>query len=49
MEKVGYRGDEKGLRGQGVYRGWETDHQSGNMTLAWLGTCMLRDQRCRLG
>ena len=47
-EGVGYRGDEKGLRGEGVYRGQETDHQSGNATSAWLG-CMLGDQRCRLG
>ena len=32
-----------------MYRGQETDHQSGNMISAWLGTCMLRDQGCRLG
>ena len=25
-EEVSYRGDEKGLRGQGAYRGQETNH-----------------------
>ena len=46
---VGYRGDEKGLRRLGVYRGWGTNHQLGNAISAQSGTCMLRDLRCRPG
>ena len=46
---VGYRGDEKGLRRQGVYRGRETNHRLGNTILAQSGTCVLGDQRCRPG
>ena len=32
-----------------MYRGWETDHQSGKVISAWSGTCVLRDQGCRSG
>ena len=30
--------DEKGPRRQGAYRGWGTDHRSGNAILAQSGT-----------
>ena len=32
-----------------MYRGQETNHQSGKAILAWSGTCMFGDQGCRSG